>query len=89
MRSQFLKLNKSDFYKGLIMAFLTALLTGLYELLPVLNGGAELNLALFKPVILATLGATVSYLLKNLFTNSAGDAFKAERVKNVKKGEHI
>ncbi len=76
MKSGFLKLNASDLLKGLLVAVLTALLTGLYQLV---QANSELNWITMKPVVLAAVGAGLSYLIKNLFTNSEGTVLKTEK----------
>jgi hypothetical protein len=75
MRSRFLRLNNIDFIRGLIVVILCAFITGLYQL--VSNGGA-INWLTIKPVVIAAVGAGVSYLTKNLLTNSKGHFMKTE-----------
>ncbi len=70
MRSKFLRLNARDFIKGLIVATLCTFITGLYQLIA--NGGV-VNWSTLKPVVIAALGSAVSYLTKNLLTNSDGN----------------
>jgi hypothetical protein len=66
-KSKFLKLDARDFLKGLLVAVLTALLAGLYQ---VLQTGGDLTWLTLKPVVMAAAAAGISYLLKNLFSNS-------------------
>ena len=80
MKSEFLKLNWVDLGKGLLIAFFSALITGLYELL---QTGAVLDWLTIKPVLLVAVAAMLSYLIKNLFTNSEGKVFKLERKKLI------
>lgn len=75
-KSGFLKLNASDLLKGLLVAVITALLTGLYALV---QAGAEFNWITLNPVVLASVGAGLSYLIKNLFTNSDDQVLTAEK----------
>jgi len=70
MRSNFLRLNSRDFFKGMIVTFLCTLITGIYQLIA---NGFEFNWITFKPVVIAAVGSGISYLTKNLFTNSSGD----------------
>jgi len=70
MRSKFFRLNSRDFIKGLIVTIICTLITGLYQLLA---SGFILNWITLKPVVIAAVGAGVSYLTKNLLTNSDGD----------------
>lgn len=76
MKSKFLTLSTSDLLKGLLVTIITALLTGFYELI---QAGGDFNWLDLEPVILATIGAGIAYLLKNLFSNSAGQFAKNER----------
>jgi hypothetical protein len=75
MRSKFLRLNSRDFIKGLIVVVICSFITGLYQVIA--NGGI-VNWLTMKPVIIAVAGAAVSYLTKNLLTNSKGDFMKTE-----------
>lgn len=69
MPSKFLRLNRRDFIKGLIVTVICALITGAYQ---ALASGFEFNWITLKPVVIAAIGAGVSYLTKNLLTNSKG-----------------
>lgn len=69
MRSKFLRLNRQDFIKGLIVVMFCTFITGFYQLIA--NGGT-INWLTVKPVIIAAIGSGVSYLTKNLLTNSKG-----------------
>jgi hypothetical protein len=75
MRSKYLNLNSRDFIKGLIVAVICTFLTGFYQL--VANGGT-VNWLTVKPVVIAAFGAAISYLTKNLLTNSKGEFMKGE-----------
>lgn len=75
--SKFFNLNWADLGRGLLIAFLTALLGGLLELLQA--GTLPTTWAAFQPILELSLAASVSYLLKNLFTNSEGQIAKGEK----------
>jgi len=75
-RSRFLNVDWADLGKGLLIAFLTALLGGLLELLQA--GEIPTTWAVFQPIFELALAAGVSYLLKNLFTNSEGQLMRGE-----------
>lgn len=75
MRSKYLNLNSRDFIKGLIVAVICTFLTGFYQLIA--NGGT-VNWLTVKPVVIAAFGAAISYLTKNLLTNSKGEFMKGE-----------
>jgi len=76
MRSKFLRLNSDDFIKGLIVVIFCTFLTGFYQLIA--NGGV-INWITIKSVIIAAIGSGVSYLTKNLLTNSKGQFMRGER----------
>lgn len=65
--SQFLAVNKRDMLKGLIVAVLTAAVTGL---MAVLKEGGLPTVDDLKAIGLTTLAATLSYILKNFLTNT-------------------
>ena len=75
--SKFFNLNWADLGKGLLIAFLTALLGGILELLQA--GTLPTTWVAFQPILELSLAAAVSYLLKNLFTNSEGQLARGER----------
>jgi hypothetical protein len=76
MRSKYLRLNSRDFVKGLIVVIFCTFLTGFYQLIA--NGGT-INWITMKPVIIAAIGSGVSYLTKNLLTNSKGQFMRSEK----------
>ena len=75
MKSRFLTLDWKDFSRGLLIAFLTAVLTGIINLL---DTGAVFTWLTLKPVLIAGISAALSYLLKCLATNSQDQMFKRE-----------
>ena len=75
MRSEFLRLNTRDFIKGLILVIICTFVTGLYQLIA--NGGT-VNWLTVKPVVIAAIGSAISYLTKNLLTNSKGEFMQRE-----------
>lgn len=77
MKSNFLTLNWKDFSRGLLIAFLTAVLTGVINLL---DTGAVFTWVTLKPVLIAGISAALSYLLKCLATNSQDQMFKREPI---------
>jgi len=54
----------------MIVAFFCTLITGLYQLIA---SGFEFNWITLKPVVIAAVGSGISYLTKNLLTNSNGN----------------
>lgn len=76
-QSKFFNLNWADLGKGLLIAFLTALLGGILELLQA--GQLPTTWVAFQPILELSLAAAVSYLLKNLFTNSEGQLARGEK----------
>lgn len=77
MKSKFLTLNWKDFSRGLLIAFLTALLTGVIN---ILDAGAVFTWVTIKPVLIAGVSAALSYLIKCLATNSQDQLFRREPV---------
>lgn len=75
MKSKFLTLDWKDFSRGLLIAFLTAVLTGVINLL---DTGAVFTWSTIKPVLIAGISAALSYLLKCLATNSQDQLLKRE-----------
>ena len=67
MKSTFLSLNFRDFVKAIIMVFISAFLTGLYQML---QKDFAFDWVSLKPVLMSSIAAVVAYLLKNFFTNS-------------------
>lgn len=75
MNSRLFNVNRKDLINGLLIAFLTALLTGVVELL---QGGKILDWDSLKPVLIAAVCAAISYLIKCFGTNSQNQLFTAE-----------
>jgi hypothetical protein len=73
--SKLFNLNAHDFVKGLILALLTAIVTFLTDFAAT---GAVIDLNTLKKVAVAAAIAMISYLIKNLFTNSADQVAKPE-----------
>lgn len=73
--SSFGKLNLRDLLNGVVVAFLTASLTGLIQ---VLDSGVLPTASELKTSVLAGVVASLAYLLKNLVTNSNGEIAKSE-----------
>ena len=75
MKSRFLTLDWKDFSRGLLIAFLTAVITGIIN---ILDTGAVFTWITLRPVLIAGISAALSYLLKCLATNSQGQMFRRE-----------
>jgi hypothetical protein len=75
MRSKFLRLNSRDFIKGIIVSVICSFITGLYQ---VISSGGDFSWPTLKPVVIAAIGAGISYLTKNLLSNSKGEFLKSE-----------
>ena len=74
--SNFLNLNAQDLLKGLTVAVLWVILTGVYTLY---TSWSVISLASLEQIWLAGLMAWVSYLIKNVFTNSQWNLLQAEQ----------
>lgn len=75
MRSRFLSLNAHDFFKGMVIVTICTFITGIYQLIA---SGGNINWTTVRPVVIAAAGSAVSYLTKNLLTNSHDDFMKSE-----------
>lgn len=75
MKSKLFTIDSRDILHGLLMAFLTALLTGIIEML---EKGAVFDWTTIKPVLIAGISAALSYLLKSLASNSRNQLFTRE-----------
>jgi hypothetical protein len=75
MKSKLFTLDLRDLINGLFVAFLSALLTGIIE---ILGNGAVFDWIHIKPVLIAGITAALSYLLKSLATNSHNQLFTKE-----------
>jgi len=75
MKSKFLRLDRRDFIKSLTVTIICTFITGTYQLIA---EGGVINWVTLKPVVIAAIGAGVSYLTKNLLTNSQGEMFTTE-----------
>jgi hypothetical protein len=75
MKSKYLTLNARDFFRGLLIAVLTAIIVGIIN---ILDGGAVFTWVTVKPVLIAGVSAALSYMLKCLVTNSQDQMFKRE-----------
>jgi branched-subunit amino acid transport protein len=75
MKSTFLNLNLRDLIKGFAVAIVTALLTGIYQ---VIQSGGVIDWTTIKPVVLAAIGAGLSYIIKNYLTNSKDEILTKE-----------
>lgn len=74
--SSFLKLNVSDIIKGLIVAVLAAIITGVSASL---EAGTLPSLDQLKTIGLTALAAGLAYLCKNFLTNSSGNIATPEQ----------
>jgi hypothetical protein len=75
--SQFFNLNLKDLAKGAIVAIISAIVTAV---IPVIDSGSLPTFEQLKAAGWMALTAGVSYLLKNLFTNSDDSFLKGEPV---------
>lgn len=73
MKSEFLKLNVQDLIRGFIVTVIAAILT---SLVAIFNAGGFPSLDQMKTIGVFAVGAGISYLIKNLFTNSEDKIMK-------------
>ena len=77
MKSKLFTLDWRDLVNGLFIAFLTAVLTGIIE---ILGNGAVFDWPHHQPILIAGISAALAYLLKSLSTNSHNQLFTKEPV---------
>ena len=77
MKSKFLTITRKDIIRGILIAFMTAVLTGIIDML---DTGTLINWFSLKPIIIAGVSAALSYLLKCLLSNSKDQLFTREPV---------
>jgi hypothetical protein len=73
--SNFGTINWADILKGFLLAAITAVITGIYQAIQ--TGGLP-SMADLQTIGIVALGAGLSYLIKNLLTNSDGTPLKKE-----------
>jgi hypothetical protein len=76
MKSKLFKLDLKDFGKSIVVFFLTSLISGLYTLS---TTGNIFDWQSIQGILGISLTATISYLLKNLATNSNDEILKTEK----------
>jgi uncharacterized membrane protein len=76
MKAKLFSLNTKDFFKGLIVAVLTAIGTFLVN---ELQAGSVIDLTLLKRIGIAALIAFIAYIVKNLLTNSKDEFITPEK----------
>jgi membrane protein implicated in regulation of membrane protease activity len=77
MKSKLFTLDTRDLINGLIIAFLTAILSGIIE---ILGNGAVFTWVTMKPVLIAGISAICAYLIKSFSTNSHNQLLTKEPV---------
>jgi hypothetical protein len=75
MNSEFLKLKSVDFWKGLLVAVLTAAINSAYQLLLTSNDFNNIN---WQSIGIAAATAFLGYIIKNFLSNSNGQILKKE-----------
>jgi len=73
--SEFLKLNGKDFFKGMLIAVLAIITSSLSV---ILDAGELATSQEWLSIAKVAGTAAISYLLKNLFTNSSDQVLKGE-----------
>lgn len=76
MKSKLFTFNLQDVLKGLFVAFITSLLTGVWQLF---QTGSALNWPTIQPVLFTAIAAGLSYIIKNVLSNSEGEILKGEK----------
>lgn len=73
-------LNWRDAGRSALLAGITAILTALYDAL-IAGVGFEFDWVHLKPMVVTGVIAMIGYLLKNVFTNNAGQLFQNDKEK--------
>lgn len=76
MKAPLFKLNWRDFGHGLVTSVLGAMTVGVYQMIN--EGKLPTSAADLKTIGISAAGAGVGYILKNIFSNSAGNFAQAE-----------
>ena len=76
-KSKLFSLSLSDVWKGLIMTFLGALVSGVMTVIQ--SGVFAFDWITFKPILMGAIGAGLAYILKNFFSNSNGQFATKEK----------
>lgn len=79
-QSGFLKLKSADFWKGLIVAILSAAVTSLGAAISAATDFASFN---WQLVVLSAAGGFVGYISKNFLSNSNGELLKTDKIGEV------
>jgi hypothetical protein len=66
-----------DLLKGLLVAVIGAMLTGIYE--AITAGSLTWTWSFFQPIVLTGIAAGIAYLIKNFLSNSNGVPLKPEQ----------
>ena len=77
--SNFLQLNGKDFVKGLLMAFIGALITGLMTSLNAVPPSFPMDWIAWKPIVMGGVVMALTYFTKNFLTNSKDEFLKQEK----------
>ena len=78
--AKFLSVGTKDVIKGFILAVISAILTGMYTWIQ--QGTFPPDIVGWQSMGVVSLGSGLSYLLKNIFTNSHDQFLKAEPIPN-------
>ena len=65
-----------DLFKGLLVAFIGAMLTGIYQAIQA--GTLTFTWTFFQPIIMTGLTAAIAYLIKNFLSNNQGFPLKTK-----------
>ena len=77
IKSKFLTISFKDVIRGILIAFMTAILTGIIQML---DKGIIFEWVALKPILIAGISAALSYLLKCLLSNSRDELFTKEPI---------
>ena len=76
--SGLLELSRKDWVKGLFVTIVSAVLTGLLQMLTMVPPMVD-----FKQIGIIALTTAIAYIIKQLATNNNGDLFKKDEVEDI------
>jgi hypothetical protein len=79
MRSNFLRLDLKDIFRGALVTVITSVLLGVYNLVPpLIQYGRLPDMDKIETILSAGIAAGITYLSKNLLTSSDDELLKPE-----------
>lgn len=74
--AKMMRVNLKDILKGILVAFFTVVLMGVYS---IVQTGVFPNWIALKPILISGVGAALAYIIKNFFSNSDNQFLTKEK----------